>query len=338
MNKFLEKLQIRLTPRFIRRIQRIENQINSLNEKINFDYIFNKTDIANSINQIKDNSTLQDYTNMQKQLYEDSNIKGEYIVGNYDWHENYPYETFLLYENGDIRKPIFENFQDKIALDFACGPGRMINRMKKIFKKVDGCDIAQRLLDEAKIINPQSDFYVTSGNNLGNTKHDFYDFIYCTISMQHIACHSIRKNIVKNMHSALKENGKITLQLAYNRDVPYTKEKKIIINDKLVIIKEKIPMANYISDDSFAKETNGMYDVGIGENDLQNLKNDFINIFGNCKIWFSNVSNYYKNLNNTKHNGDYWATDWIYINCLRTRQDKTRQDKTRQDKTRQEFL
>ena len=81
MNKFLEKLQIRLTPRFIRRIQRIENQINSLNEKINFDYIFNKTDIANSINQIKDNSTLQDYTNMQKQLYEDSNIKGEYIVG-----------------------------------------------------------------------------------------------------------------------------------------------------------------------------------------------------------------------------------------------------------------
>ncbi|TXJ11000.1 hypothetical protein [Brachyspira aalborgi] len=28
MNKFLEKLQIKLTPRFIRRIQRIENQIN----------------------------------------------------------------------------------------------------------------------------------------------------------------------------------------------------------------------------------------------------------------------------------------------------------------------
>lgn len=28
MSKFLEKLQIRLTPRFIRRIQRIENQIN----------------------------------------------------------------------------------------------------------------------------------------------------------------------------------------------------------------------------------------------------------------------------------------------------------------------
>ena len=28
MNKFLEKLQIKLTPRFISRIQRIENQIN----------------------------------------------------------------------------------------------------------------------------------------------------------------------------------------------------------------------------------------------------------------------------------------------------------------------
>lgn len=36
MNKFLEKLQIKLTPRFIRKIQRIESKVNSLNEKIDF--------------------------------------------------------------------------------------------------------------------------------------------------------------------------------------------------------------------------------------------------------------------------------------------------------------
>lgn len=48
MNKFLEKLQIRLTPRFIRRIQRIENQIN-----INALTIQN---IANKINRLSVNN------------------------------------------------------------------------------------------------------------------------------------------------------------------------------------------------------------------------------------------------------------------------------------------
>lgn len=251
----------------------------------------------------------------KKNFYENPEIPSEHIVGNYQWHENYPYETFLLYEYGDIRKPIFKDFSDKIALDFACGPGRMISRMKKIFKKVDGCDISQRLLDEAKITNPESDFYITNGNDLGNIQNNFYDFIYCTISMQHISCHTIREEIVKNMYKALTKNGKITLQLAYNKDVPYTKENKLIINDKLIIIKEKIPMADYLSDDSFANVTNGLYDVGIGEKDLNNIKKDFISIFGNCDIWFSQVSHYYSNLLSAEHYKEYWATDWIYIHC-----------------------
>ncbi|WP_020006090.1 class I SAM-dependent methyltransferase [Brachyspira innocens] len=263
------------------------------------------------------NMSLEDYTKMQKNFYENKDIPSEVIVGNYQWHENYPYETFLLYEYGDIRKPIFDDFSNKIALDFACGPGRMINRMKKIFKKVNGCDIAQRLLDEAKQLNPKSEFYLTSGDNLGNVENDYYDFIYCTISMHHIACHSIRQNIVKNIHKALKKNGKITLQLAYNKDVPYTKENKLFINDKLVIVKEKIPMADYLSDDSSAMYTNGGFDVGIGLKDLDNLKKDFIEIFGNCHIWFSQVSHYYDDLLSAQHYKECWATDWIYIHCVK---------------------
>ena len=66
--------------------------------------------------------TVQDYIKMQKREYENPDITPENIVGQYDWHEEYPYETFLLYRNGDVRKPIFEYTKDKIALDFACGP------------------------------------------------------------------------------------------------------------------------------------------------------------------------------------------------------------------------
>ena len=291
-----------------------KNFINGLSKFNNIGDLYHLIVKQNYFSNKDNNKSLEEYSSMQKKYYENKDISSENIVGNYQWHENYPYETFLLHEYGDIRKPIFDDFSDKIALDFGCGPGRMVSRMKKIFKKVDGCDIAQRLLDEAKTINPESNFYLTNGNDLGNIENDFYDFIYCTISMQHIACHSIRQDIVRNMYKALKNNGKITLQLAYNRDVPYTLENRVIINDKLIIVKEKIPMADYLSNDSFANITNGFYDVGIGEKDLNSIRKDFTEIFGNCDIWFSQVSHYYNNFISTSHSNN-WPTDWIYIHC-----------------------
>ena len=47
-----------------------------------------------------------DYIQMQKSHYEDSKVGSAAIVGNYHWHEQYPYETFLLYKYGDIRLPV----------------------------------------------------------------------------------------------------------------------------------------------------------------------------------------------------------------------------------------
>ncbi|MEJ7676224.1 MAG: hypothetical protein WKF59_26850 [Chitinophagaceae bacterium] len=66
------------------------------------------------------------YINMQKSIYENPKYSSADIVGFYDWHEEFPYETLLLYINGDIRKPVFNQFNDKVALDFGCGPGRMV--------------------------------------------------------------------------------------------------------------------------------------------------------------------------------------------------------------------
>src|SRR5688572_216541 len=94
------------------------------------------------------------YIRMQKSIYENPKFTSEQIVGNYAWHEEFPYESLLLYINGDIRKPIFDNFSDKVALDFACGPGRMVPRMKKFFSKVDGADISKNLIEEARIAHP----------------------------------------------------------------------------------------------------------------------------------------------------------------------------------------
>lgn len=255
----------------------------------------------------------EDYIRMQQSVYNNPDIPSEDIVGNYGWHEEFPYETFLLYRNGDIRKPIFESTSDKVALDFACGPGRMVSRMRRLFKEVDGCDVSERLIKEAKERVPEANFYVTNGNDLGDVPLGHYDFIYCTISMQHIASRKIRLEIIRSMFSALKPSGKITLQLAYNPNFPYVAEsKRMQINDCEVRFFTKIPMADWDSDDFDATTTNGGYDVGIGERNLERVKADFSGIFQNVSVWFGNVSNYYKNLDGNRH-CNYWATDWIFI-------------------------
>ena len=262
-----------------------------------------------------------DYLHMQKNQYE-APVPSEEVVGNYAWHEEYPYETFLLFKNGDIRKPIFDGFNDKVALDFACGPGRMVKRMRRIFKQVDGCDISERLLRDAeRYCNSSmgggdiSNFYLTSGNDLGATPQNFYDFIYCTISMQHIASHTIRKKILSNMLAALKVGGKITLQLGYNPYAPFTNElPETVAVGNLMQIRffTREQGADYFSNDFDATGTNGLHDVLIGKNDLEHVKKDLSEQFSNVAIWFSNVSNYYKNLNGKTHS-QYWATDWIYL-------------------------
>ena len=275
------------------------------------------TDILNMANSesfsVDGEADANDYINMQRNQYNDEKTSPEDIVGQYNWHENYPYETFLLYRNGDIRKPLFEKTVDKKALDFACGPGRMVKRMSLLFGQVDGCDISERMIEVAKKRVPDCNFYLTHGDDLGDVPKNYYDFCYCTISMQHIASYSIRRKILECIKNALNSEGKFTLQLAYNKDFPYVNIKgKMIINDNEVTVAGRKDMASYFSNDYSAKSTNGVHDVGIGEEDLAALKVDFEKLFKNVAVWFSNVSEYYKDLEGYKH-GNYWATDWIYI-------------------------
>lgn len=266
---------------------------------------FVKLDICTKA--LSQESTASDYIHMQKRYYENPEIESKRIVGNFEWHEQYPYETFLLYKFGDIRTPVLNDFGGKRALDFGCGPGRMIKRMRKYFAQVDGCDISERLLAEAKENNPESKFFLAKGNNLGDVPDDSYDFVYCTISMQHIASHSIRMEIIKHMKRTLRPGGAITLQMAYHPEFPDGSQFKT---------GGKYTLSRYLSDDFWAKQTNGRHDVGVGKDDLPQLRTDFETLFADVAIWFSNVGNYYDNLRCFRHS-PYWASDWIYINAYK---------------------
>ena len=296
----------------LKEIKNVQDGLCVIDDKVSG--VLNVFDLSDDFTQFeKNNKTEKNYIEMQRREYENAKIAIEDVVGQYSWHEQYPYETYLLHFYGDIRKPLFANSSELKALDFGCGPGRMIPRMKKHFKEVDGCDISQRLLNDAKKNNPDSNFYLTNGNDLGDTPLNYYDFIYCTISLQHIACYSIRKKIIENMYKSLKSEGYIVLQMAYNSDFPYVNVKKeMYLNNNKIIVKGRQPMAQYFEDHFEAPKTNGGFDVGIGKHDLENINKDFKNMFRKVKIWFSNVSNYYDDLEGNKHS-KYWAEDWVYI-------------------------
>ncbi len=174
-------------------------------------------------------STADQYIQMQLQQYEDSSVSPDEIVGNYAWHEAFPYETFLLHEYGDLRRPVLKDDRRIRALDFGCGPGRMIRRMAKFFNQVDGVDISPRLLQEARKIVPfNTQLWPTGGSDLGQAPRNAYDFIYCTISMQHIAAWDIRMQIMRHMRDALKVGGCLTLQMAFNPGYPWMSSPRLV--------------------------------------------------------------------------------------------------------------
>ena len=168
------------------------------------------------------------YVAMQKSTYELAATQSSYgdtitdhVVGSYDRHNEWrDYETHLM-------RCVDESFRSKLALDFGCGPGRNIIKYQGRFARIDGADISPKNLENARTnlknrgISIPS-LFVTNGTDLGAAPADSYDFIFSTITLQHICVHKIRCMIFAAMHRALKPGGRISIQMGFGADSPST--------------------------------------------------------------------------------------------------------------------
>jgi SAM-dependent methyltransferase len=223
------------------------------------------------------------------------------VVGNYAWHEKYPYERYLLTRPSDESKTVVPMDKTLMAVDFGCGPGRMVNRMSKFFKRVDGIDVSSYALEWARQTFPENQFYEASGADCGAVPADTYDFVYNTISIQHIPCRTIRQRIYEGLHRCMKDGAAITLQLAYNP----TYIAGVWSNDT--------EHASYESDFFDTDKTNGHADCVINAGDLDMLKADFAAAgFKNIEIRLAEVASLYPNLEGEYH-APYWASHWLFI-------------------------
>ena len=166
------------------------------------------------------------YTIMQKNSYENDALNWNIhnldpVVGSFNEHNNWSDYEFLFKD--------IENSEDKIMLDFGCGPGRNLVKYSSKFRRIDGVDIAETNLRNALLwikhnnIDPQNHTLILcNGVDLKNIGDDIYDVVMSTICMQHICVYDIRFNYLKEFYRILKEGGYITIQMGYGTPSPVT--------------------------------------------------------------------------------------------------------------------
>ncbi len=158
------------------------------------------------------------YTNMQKNVY-------HHGTSNHEEHNTNPdYWNILL---GDLKNK--ENWDNKIALDFACGRGRNITNMFNLcdWARIDGIDISEGNISHNKTDyqNQNSNWYCNNGVDVSDLKDNEYDFIMSTIALQHIPVYDIRKSLITDLLRTLKSGGLFSFQMGYGKEILSTENR-----------------------------------------------------------------------------------------------------------------
>ena len=234
-----------------------------------------------------------DYTKMQKNFYDKGQDSVEDIVGNYDYHENFPYETNILHLYGDIRKPVVVNPAEALGFDIGCGEGRMIRRMSRFMKRVDGADISEKMAAAARArCSPETNVFVTEGANCGGAPSNTYDLVYNTISLHHICVYDVRAQIIQDITRILKPTGCATLQFFFSKYYPYCRTTPPAQNGAylLDIHHRDALQADWFENRHNAQGTNSQCDAAFGTGHINAVATDFKKWFRTVDFWFHDVS------------------------------------------------
>jgi SAM-dependent methyltransferase len=235
---------------------------------------------------------LNEYARMQKAFYDDTPQAVEEIVGNYDFHENFPYETHLLHRYGDIRKPVLADASRARGFEIGCGEGRMVRRMARLLAQVDGADISEKMVRAARARTPGAEIFLSSGTDCGDAPSNGYDFAYCTISLQHICVHDTRARILEDVVRILKPDGCATLQFFFSKYYPYCRTAAPPVNEAFLIDVHHLDRmhARWHEDRWDAAGTNSVCDVAFGTQDIPEVLDDFRRWFAQAEVWFHDIS------------------------------------------------
>jgi SAM-dependent methyltransferase len=238
------------------------------------------------------NDYLIQYARMQKAFYDETAEEVEELVGNYAYHENFPYETHLLHLYGDIRKPVLADPGTARGFEIGCGEGRMIRRMARVLRQVDGADISEKMVGAARERTPGAEIFLSSGTDCGGASSNSYDFAYCAISMQHISVYDTRARILDDVVRILKPGACATLQLFFSKYYPYCRTAPPPVSESFLTDIHHLDKlhARWFENRWDATGTNSVCDVAFGTQDIAAVVNDFGRWFGQVDVWFHDIS------------------------------------------------
>ncbi len=111
----------------------------------------------------------------------------------------------------EIRKFTAEIEENSQVLDLGCGNGRLLEALKEKKIKYLGLDNSTELIRLAKINYPENSFLVGDILDLGSLQNNYYDYIFCLATLQHIPGKNLRLKALREMESKLKTGGKLIL-------------------------------------------------------------------------------------------------------------------------------
>ena len=106
------------------------------------------------------------------------------------------------------------------ALDFGCGVGRLTQALADHFENVIGVDIAESMVEKARELNRHGDrvqYRANSVDNLRMFPDSNFDFIYSTITLQHIPPNANRQYVEEFMR-LLRPNGVALFQVPNGKE------------------------------------------------------------------------------------------------------------------------
>jgi SAM-dependent methyltransferase len=206
--------------------------------------------------------------------------------------------------------------------------------MSKLFSQVDGADISADMIQHARQRTPGSQFWVTSGADAGDAPTGAYDFVYCTISLQHICVFTVRDRITRDLKRILKPDGKMTLQYLYSNRYPLVPVDQPMERDGAWVQtwRPDTRHARWEDDKTAARSTNSSCDVVIGQDEIPKVRAYFQRYFEEVEFWFWDISiarQEPKSANwedtdllsryhpNSVLDTRYWGTHYIFIHCAK---------------------
>ncbi len=116
-----------------------------------------------------------------------------------------------------IRTKLDPQFAPGYTMDFGCGVGRLLIPLSKLSKIVDGLDISQGMLAEAKRNLDKlgiKNVNLIESSRLSNIANEKYDFVHSFIVFQHITVKN-GMNIFEQVLDTLKKGGIGALHFTY---------------------------------------------------------------------------------------------------------------------------